>query len=208
MAYEYDLFVSYNRSFEREGRRVETQAGGWVKRVFYPALASWWHASSPSAGPVFFDEESIPKGSRWPDYLARAHRASRCLVPVWYPPYFSSRWCEAEWLSMVEREQRFNVDTSNGHGLVVPVIFYDGDTFPQPAKDRQGFKCHNLAYLNSAEGDAPELPRLRQWFAEELIPALKGAVDRAPDWDPSFPLLDPATEDGADAAIELPGMGH
>lgn len=200
MPYRFDFFVSYRRSYDRNGRRQETAVGAWVKQVFYPELCAIWNEQRPDAQ-VFLDEESIPKGSNWPVYLMEAIRDSRCLLPIWSPPYFGSRWCSAEWESMQLRERHCQIDRGQWCGLVVPVVFHDGESFPSAARFTQNLSFHTLSHLRAGDG----LVELRKRLRDDLLPSLVAAVEVAPKWQGDFPLATIADED-IDPPMPFRGM--
>lgn len=200
MPYRYDLFVSYPRSYVRNGVRHETQASQWVKGVFYPRLRDLWNEQRPD-GAIFLDAVDIPKGADWAACIKAALQDSKCLVPVWTPPYFASAWCCAEWTSMRMRETNFRVDRARGAGLVVPVVFFDGDDFPREATRTQYDGFHEYADLVATDRGQPSELNLRTKIRKDLLPSLLAAVSVAPKWVEGFPT-DPM--DSADITREEP----
>jgi len=85
---------------------------------------------------VFFDGQ-LEVGADWPEALAEALNYSCCMVAVWSPTYFRSKWCMAEWQTMSAREQEFGIKLDGLPGLVYPVVYSDGDYFPEEAKRTQ-----------------------------------------------------------------------
>lgn len=128
MGYEYDIFLSYPRA---------GHAGEWVRNHFHPLLKGCLNEELAEAPSVWFDEDQDP-GVNWPANLRRALLRSRILVAVWSPSYFRSTWCMAEWESMRAREQVLGFATEeNPQGLIYPVVYGDGDSFPLAAKATQ-----------------------------------------------------------------------
>ena len=78
---------------------------------------------------IFFDTEEIQTGTRWRQKLAEALRQSRCIVCVWSPLYFRSKWCVSEWMTFVRREDLAKRE------LVASASFCDGKSFPKAALD-------------------------------------------------------------------------
>jgi hypothetical protein len=200
LPYRFDFFVSYRRSYLRNGKPQETAVGAWVKQVFYPELCALWNEQQPDAQ-VFLDEESIPTGAHWPSYLKEAIRDSRCLLPIWSPPYFGSRWCKAELESMRLREKQCNIHLAQGRGLVVPVVFHDGDSFPAEARFTQNLSFHTLSHLRAGDG----LVELRKRLRDDLLPSLVAAHQKAPDWRADFQLAS-IGDDDSDPPMPFRGM--
>jgi hypothetical protein len=132
--YEYDLFVSYRR--EGPTRNLSTP---WLKEV----VRRIEHYLSMELGDreprIFFDEESVELGDHWPRALSDALLHSKCLLPIWTPPYFRSRWCMVEWQSFLAREQAVGLETRKKCRLILPVAAQDGIHYPPDARDTQQF---------------------------------------------------------------------
>lgn len=126
--YVYDVFVSYRR---------RQPVLDWVKNHFYPLLEQRLPDELPvdHKTRIFVDWDEIEIGSAWPAKLSQALKRSRCILPVWSPEYFRSDWCLAEWKTMMERERLLGLRTEQRPGgLIFPVIFADGEHFPQEAR--------------------------------------------------------------------------
>ncbi len=128
--YQYDVFVSY---------RHKQPVLDWLKYNFYPLLERWLPECMPiDHEPKIFIDWSIETGSDWPTVLCQALKQSRCLLPIWSPQYFRSKWCLAELYTMLERERKLGLRTSKSpSGLIYPVIFADGEHFPDEIKNIQ-----------------------------------------------------------------------
>jgi TIR domain len=89
MSYLYDAFFSYKR---------DTQSDFWHQMV-KDKLAHWLRVElgQPEVK-IFFDTEEIHTGDRWRQKIAHALTHSKCLVCVWSPYYFQSKYCVSEWL--------------------------------------------------------------------------------------------------------------
>ena len=97
MDYRFDIFFSYKRN--------ET-SNPWHTGL-KDSLAHW--VSEELDGQrvrIFFDIEDISVGSRWKTKIINALCSSKCLVGVWSPDYFRSRYCVAEWLTFDMRKQK------------------------------------------------------------------------------------------------------
>lgn len=129
--YIYDVFVSY---------RHKPPVLDWIRNHFFPLLEQWL----PNAMPVehetriFIDWDEIEIGAAWPAKLRQALKQSRCVLAVWAPEYFRSEWCLAEWQTIRERERLLGLGTEQQpEGLIYPVVFFDGEHFPQEARNAQ-----------------------------------------------------------------------
>ncbi|WP_181387109.1 TIR domain-containing protein [Streptomyces sp. Act143] len=180
--YEFDVFVSYSRS---AGNVCE-----WVWNHFYPALKRCLEDEIGKAE-IFIDrqlDEHI--GKPWPDQLATSLGRSKLLVPVLSAPYFRSPWCRAEWATMEKREEQ-----ANNNGLIFPVVFADGTSFPDEVQRRQlhkQFKNYNVPYPKYVESEAyPHFHREVQSLAELIAVRLT----EVPEWSPDWPALRPPLPD-------------
>jgi hypothetical protein len=179
--YRYDVFLSYRRS----------GAGGvapWVRNHFLHLLTDCL-ADEMAGEPRIFIDERQDLGGYWPATLARALDASRVLVPVWSPKYFTSRWCVAEWQTILRREQLFGLATERQPlGLVYPVVFSDGDHFPNEARHRQAADFKKWAVpaksYRKTRGYVGLHKAVRE-FAGELAPRLR----QVPDWQAGWPAV-------------------
>jgi hypothetical protein len=132
--YAFDVFISYKR------HRYQNR---WLTKHFLGAFEFFLEqevqarlARPPS---VFFDQSKvrpeilagalqngggIEPGTRWQEELERAIKTSRCMVGLWSPTYFGSRWCRREWRSFAGRPKL----------PLVPASVYDGNDFPPEAR--------------------------------------------------------------------------
>jgi hypothetical protein len=180
MDYEYDLFLSYRRG---------APVGDWVRNHFLPELKNWLPLELGRPARIFVDDESIALGSSWPTALQNALRMSRCLLAVWSPDYFWHEWCVAEWQSMRERARR--LDLRDPGTIVLPVVFHDGDNFPEEAKDTQSldFRPHSI--------HVPAFAQTTRYVdfieaVKRLCAHLAPCVKKAPLWQPDWPIVTPA----------------
>src|SRR5262249_34011253 len=88
---------------------------------------------------IFFDLENINVGSLWKERIAKALCASKCLVAVWSPEYFRSKYCVAEWLTFHWRSKLTNRE------LIAPASRQDGKFFPIDARALQMAKFNEYA---------------------------------------------------------------
>lgn len=145
MGYEYDVFISYRRSLPNGKPSAERE---WVESMFHPELERRLTAASPWQR-VAIDLQ-IETGAQWPDALKHQLLHSRFLVPVWSAGYFQSTWCMTEWQTMRARERVLGLSPQDA-GLVLPVVFADGDFFPPDAKHTQHRKFHRHSKLKTSK---------------------------------------------------------
>jgi len=173
MSYEYEAFFSYKRDPESDDwhAKVKTKLEFWLKQEL----------KKPNVR-IFFDTEEIRSGMRWRQKLATALKQSRCIVCVWSPLYFQSKWCVSEWKTFLAREEKTKKD------LVMPASYFDGETFPPQASARQFPKFNDYAstmpsFWTTALADTFERERLRP-FAHELA----AMITNAPEYNEDFPI--------------------
>jgi hypothetical protein len=184
--YRYDVFFSYRR---------EPQTQDWVARVV-GTLRYWLRQElADDHSEIFWDYNGIDVGDRWPAALSRALRGSKCMVCLWSPAYFQSRWCVSEWESFRKRERILNLPN---HGLIAPIRYHDGKLFPEAARNVQCADFAPYAYINKAfwaTSPAVEFencikdfaksvalivrraPGFRKWPVVEAEPAARAHVD-------------------------------
>jgi hypothetical protein len=177
--YEFDIFISYRRN---------GNVAQWVQNHFEPRLRECLTDELPNDPQIFLDK-NMEVGARWPDELARALHRSQLLLAVWSPPYFTSRWCLAEWRTMLRRQELLRIDSSRG--LVYPIRFSDGDTFPPEARNvlqETSFKEWRLPYPQFAESQKYlDFHQAVVALAERLATRLANP----PPWRPDWPILRP-----------------
>jgi TIR domain len=183
--YIYDVFISYRR---------KSPAGEWVRNHFYPLLQQWlpeWLDYEPQ---IFVDFDGIETGSTWPMDLSNALSSARYLVPIWNPTYFRSAWCMAELKTMMERERLLGLRSqSQPQGLIYPVVFADGDSFPEDVKSiqRRDFHQWNTPYLAFQKTEPfLEFDRAMQSLVQELA----GLLQKVPPWQENWPILTPSVD--------------
>jgi hypothetical protein len=180
--YEYDLFLSYKRA---------GNVPDWVKNHFHPLLLNALTDLLPVTPRIFLDTQQ-EIGVRWPENLAHALRRSRYLVAVWSVPYFQSAWCMAEWQSMVKREQLLGMGTeADPRGLVYPVVFADGNSFPKEAQAVQARKdLSRWAIPFEGFRETTDYVDFYRAICEVAV-TLAARLDQAPAWQPDWPVVHP-----------------
>jgi len=180
MDYQYDAFFSYKRDRESDAwhERVKVKLEYWLKQELQKLDVR-----------IFFDTEDITTGARWQQKLSTALKQSRCLICLWSPLYFQSKWCVSEWMTFVERETFLNRERPSTD-LVMPASYFDGDTFPQKAKNRQFLDFSEFASTMPKFWDTElavkfENERLRR-FAHDLAEMIR----KSPPFDEAFPVVE------------------
>jgi len=190
LAYEWDVFVSYPR---------EGQVGRWVHNHFLPLLRDCLESTLAHQPRVFIDAE-MPTGGVWPQQLKQALLHSQLLIPVWTPPFFRSRWCMAEWESMLAREIVLG-EAVPPRGLVYPVVYSDGDHFAQRAKQTQ-YKRSLSAFTYPFPGfrdSATYLPFHDAMM--EMAAEIEAHLATIPPWQPDWPTVEPVIDDAPPIAL-------
>ena len=175
MAYQYDAFFSYKRARESDDwhERVKTTVEYWLGQALNRQDVS-----------IFFDREDIRTGSRWGQLIADALKRSKCIICIWSPLYFQSKYCVSEWRTFVEREQKFNKP------LIAPASYFDGKTFPPDAsrwqtKDFSLYASTMPRFWDTESAVWFEKRALRP-FAEDLA----AMIEQAPSYDDTFPVIE------------------
>jgi hypothetical protein len=193
MDYKYDFFLSYSR---------KNPVGAWVRNHFHPELSQWVDSFAVQPARVFIDRD-IEEGEHWPERLEQALRHSKYLVAIWSPQYFSSRWCMAEWQSMRSREARLGLATPQApRGLIYPVVFSDGKSFPAPA---QAVQRQDLSTLNYPNPEFKQTTRYLEFVdrMKSICESLATWIDErpAPAFDPNWPVVRPIALGPPDPAL-------
>jgi hypothetical protein len=196
VSYRWDVFISYRR----RGNMT-----GWVRNHLYPVLQTCLEDEMDRAPKVFVDDQ-LEVGQYWPDQLEAVLSRSRYLLAVWAPPYFTSAWCMAEWHSMIARERMLGIPGPQAtQGLVYPVVFADGDTFPPEAQQVQ--KRVDLSRFGFPYPQFSETPAYLEFHAKvrAIAEDLAARLPLAPAWQGNWPIQRPQPLDPLRAA--LPRLG-
>ena len=192
MPYIYDAFFSYKRDLESDAwhAKVKAKLEFWVRQELQRQDVR-----------IFFDTEEIHTGNRFKQKLASALKQSRCVVCVWSPLYFQSKYCYSEWSTFLHREKITQKE------LVLPASFHDGESFPANAKAIQYLDFSPFANTMPAFWDTAEAVRfqpLLQQFARDLANMIRDA----PPYDDGFPIVDvPDEELSQEETIGRPANG-
>jgi hypothetical protein len=141
------------------------------------------------------DRHGLEPGDEWRTALREAIKTSRCVVCLWSPEYFFSRWCTTEWRSFRER------GVATGRKLVVPLSVHDGDSFPV---DARALKAIDISpFVIPGEGfkkteDYPQFQKRLKSFAVTVAQCVMNAPEFAdfeiyesPDPPPPAPKPEP-----------------
>lgn len=172
--YQHDAFFSYKR---------DPESDDWHERV-KDKVAFWLRLELGRPVDIFFDREDIRTGARWRARLESALRTSRCIVCVWSPLYFQSRWCLSEWKTFAERSQRTRAD------LVLPASYFDGETFPQEAQEVQFRDFSRFASTMPRFWDTESAVRFENECLRPFAEDLADAIRNAPSFDENFPIVE------------------
>jgi hypothetical protein len=178
--YQYDVFLSYCR---------KSPVLEWVQNHFEPRLKGLLGEALPYEPRVFVDTQEIEAGQQWPLLLQEALKHSRCLLAIWSPSYFRSRWCTAELESMMAREKLLNYRTPTlpDRRLVYPVVFADGEHFPAHAKEMQHRDLQEWNIPDLAFAKSRKIVGFHQKM-KELTTELAALVQQAPPWQDDWPV--------------------
>ncbi len=182
MPYTWDVFISYRRTHN---------VTGWVRNHLCPVLESCLEDEMDRPPQVFLDSQ-MEIGTYWPDELARALSGTRYLLAVWSPPYFTSPWCVAEWRTMCAREELLGIPRQGETlGLIYPVVYADGDSFPEEARavqSRFDLSEYGFPYEQFSRTDAYLDFHVK---VKSIASALARRLDVAPPWQSDWPVCRP-----------------
>ncbi|HEX6358215.1 toll/interleukin-1 receptor domain-containing protein [Actinophytocola sp.] len=179
--YEFDVFLSYSR---------KGSSPAWVHNHFLPKLRACLTDEIGHEPTVFVDQE-MESGTVWPSRLEQVLTRSKILVSIYSAQYFQSKWCQAEWESMAERERLLGLASPElTQGLILPVLYSDSQNFPEYGLDRmwhdmKGLDVPELMFQQSL--DWLEFHRRMRVIAADVEQLLNGA----PPWQPDWPVRRP-----------------
>ena len=179
--YRFDVFISYSR---------RGSAPKWLMNHFYPKFLDCL-VDQIAPTPTTFLDTSMPRGMDWPAELAKALRDSKILIPVLTPLYFESRWCMAEWRSMLAREAMLGLgSTERPQGLIYPILYSDSENFPEEGLRRAWWDFKQLATPE------PVFQESRQWIrfhhkVSDLARDVGQLLKQVPEWRPDWPIERP-----------------
>jgi TIR domain len=177
--YENDVFISYRRT---------GNVAGWVQRHLSEVLTSCLEDELDRSPKIFIDND-LDTGAIWPDKLEKSLHRSRLMVAVLSPPYFTSSWCQAEWRSMFLREQMLGLEADER--LIFPLVFSDGDRFPDYAKARKSRSMKAWGYPYPQFAGSQDFLRFHD-EVRKVACEIAGRLDSVPDWDANWPFERPS----------------
>ena len=184
--YEYDVFFSYKR---------HDQTAEWTRRI-QELLRLWLSQEMGAPMKMFVDVNTIEVGEKWPETIKLGLQRSKCMVGVWSPLYFQSPWCVSEWRSFLAREKTLDLDS---HGLIAPIRFHDGDSFPHEARQVQSLDFTPYASALPAFWSSPRSLDLEDQI-KILAKSVAKILDRAPPFNAEWPVIETA----GDAPPKIP----
>lgn len=181
--YEYDVFVSY--------RRYEFVLK-WIGQEFIDLFRLRLELELGRHPRIFWDDQAVDDSTVPTEAVIHALRTSKCLLPILSGPYFSSKWCCAEWHTFRQRASLVRLDA--GKTLTLPVHWHDGDNYmpllegqgPRPA-DFSDFQFLGPAWRTTAAFNEFESKM------KKLVETVARMIMFAPPFDPAWPLVEPAT---------------
>lgn len=180
MSYRYDAFFSYKRASE---------SNEWHQKVLGTLV--YWLKQELQRDDVriFIDAEDIRTGSRWRSQLVDSLKTSKCVVCLWSPLYFQSKWCRSEWLSFVERGQRYN------RNLVLPASYHDGQSFPREAQETQWRDFSHYASTMPKFWSTDLAVEFEKEHLKPFASDLAQMIREAPPFDDTFPIVEAGDDD-------------
>ena len=176
--YEFDVFLSYKR---------HERVMHWVEEVY--GHIDFWLEQELGGRPtkIFFDKNTIETGANWPDDLKIGAKKSRCMVGIWSPSYFRSKWCIAEWQSFYQRQLLL---TDHQHNIILPMRFHDGDMFPSEAQNIQSIDVRKYTFISPSFWNTTKSVELEE-LIKQLCSNIAKSIRNAPPFDPTWPTPEP-----------------
>ncbi|WP_051755287.1 TIR-like protein FxsC [Kitasatospora purpeofusca] len=106
--------------------RRDHLAGGAFVDQFFTDLRDELARIEPEAGPgelAYRDTERLRIGDDWERQLSRMLGASRTMVALYSPAYFSSPYCGKEWTAFDHRTRRHEEQTGESVPALIPVLW-------------------------------------------------------------------------------------
>ncbi|MEP4195690.1 MAG: toll/interleukin-1 receptor domain-containing protein [Aliishimia sp.] len=173
LGYDYDIFFSYKR---------HPKTDPWFLALV-ENLEPWISHELHREASIFIDQEDIKTGAKWRRKISESLKKSRCIVCIWSPLYFESKWCVAEWESFVQRCQLFNCE------LIVPARYFDGQHYPDLAKDVESRDFSHYTSLSPRFWDSELFLEFEQKHLKDFAGEVADAVKSAPPYSDEFPIV-------------------
>lgn len=170
MSYQYDAFFSYKR---------DPQSDLWHQML--KSKIQFWVGNELGTDPqIFFDTESIEVGELWRDEIGSALKKSKCIICIWSPRYFNSKWCLSEWKTFEQRSKRYD---SN---LISPARY--NRRIPDYARHIQGMDMSEYASTIEAFWGTTKAVQFEENCIRPFAISVSRMIINAPPFDPNFPL--------------------
>lgn len=191
MPYTHDVFLSYRR------KRVYVD---WIDDFFLDRFRATLEQNLPydwGEVKVFVDRQSIEPGDEWREEIEHALAGARCMVPLWAPDYFGSRWCYSEWRSFQPSRPIIPIQWSN-----------DNRHFPEDAQRIQGANFSPFALTGEGFRKTEAFVTYQQAIAT-FARRVADVISRSPAEPPAgfaFALVDPPRRPaGSNRLVSLSG---
>ncbi|MCI0562444.1 MAG: toll/interleukin-1 receptor domain-containing protein, partial [Nitrososphaera sp.] len=174
--YKYDVFFSYKRDPHTDEWHeiVKAKIEYWLKQELKRLSIE-----------VFFDREEISTGDFWEQKISEALKHSRCMIGIWSPLYFQSKWCMSELKSFIKREQKLCLGVKR---LIVPARFHDGELFPPIAKQYQAKDFRPYASTMPFFWNTEAAWKFEQLELKAFAKDLAETIKICPDYEDDFPI--------------------
>jgi len=193
MVYQHDVFISYSHGFIED----------WLNDYFIPQFKWRLEGAAGYEPTLFIDRDGISAGDSWPLRLKNALATSKCVVALWSPSYFNSKWCLKECYTMLHREDQYGFrSVENPGGLVIPINISDGQSF-------HTFGDKDIQYLDLRDyvidGEAFKQTTTYVEFQKKIEKWSKDvakAMESAPEWEEVWLQLDISSPDTDEAIFD------
>jgi hypothetical protein len=179
MAYQYDVFISYKRG----GPKAE-----WISDIFLPLFRNDLSQNLGRQAEVFLDTETIEGGTPWPNVLAEALGATRCLTAILSPLYFTSPWCTIEFSIMANRQNNLRQERllQTNQSLLAPFLQQGPTTyFPPYVSQIQLLDYSKYNRVGKGFKDSSDYDELQQKITADAAKVAR-SVMAAPPWEDRF----------------------
>jgi hypothetical protein len=196
--YQYDIFLSYP---------AKGTVSRWVNNIFFRDLKD---ALTDDLGrePLIYRYTDQQPGVDWRENLIWSLLRSRYMVAIWAPAYFYSPWCRAELDAMLRRQEQLGTVHKRPPSLVYPIIYRDGETFPEYAKAMFYDDMDNMSNWAIPEPSFRDTRDYSAFFnaVRRVAERLNSLLQNSPEWQPGWPFERPADEKPGEPASVLPRM--
>ncbi len=190
MSYVHDVFISYKRDEFKD----EWLSEHFIRLFLYYAREEIAAACNRTTDGIYFDQTEVSNdrrkldqtglepGDEWRKALREAIKTSRCIVCLWSPLYFHSRWCRTEWYSFRDR------GAATGTTIVTAMSVHDGESFPKEAQDFKAPDFSDFVIVGEGFKKTEDYPKFQKQLRTFAITVAKRVRDAPPYAD--FPVID------------------